>query len=208
MCGGYYKMELKGNRIRIVPMELEHAYFMRHWGFHENPLLFDYNLPPFDDKQIEEWYHYKTRGYNRKYYSVFNEENKLIGYMGIKHIRRILKEATLGIVFDPNYVNQGYGTEGILTFLDYYFNEMNMKRMYLEVAKFNKRAIRCYEKSGFKIVDVYVDEFFDQNIDFNNPYFLKEKSSFVLINGKVYNYIYKMKIDKKTYLKEEKLGIP
>ncbi|WP_236909643.1 GNAT family N-acetyltransferase [Clostridium sp. Cult3] len=196
------KMELKGDRIRIVPMEMEHVYLMRDWGTHENPLLFDYNMPPLRDDEIIEWYHYKTMGYNKKYYSVFNEHNRFIGYMGIKQIRWILREATLGIVFDPNFINQGYGTEGILTFLDYYFNHMNMKRMYLEVAKFNKRAIRCYKKSGFSIVDIYIDEFFDQNLDLENPYFLKEKSSFVLKDGKVYNYIYKMKIDKKTYLKE------
>ncbi len=183
-------------------MELEHAYLIRKWGIHENPLLFDYNLPPLKDEEIEEWYRYKTRGYNRKYYSVFNEEDRLIGYMGIKYIRRILKESTLGIVFDPNYINKGYGTDSILTFLDYYFNKLGMRKMYLDVAKFNKRAIRCYEKCGFSIVDTYIDEFFNQNLDLTNPYYLEERSSFVLKDGKVYNYIYKMKIDRNTYLKE------
>ena len=88
-----------------------------------------------------------------------------------------------------------------------YFNVMNMKKLYLEVAKFNKRAIRCYEKCGFKIVDSYLGEFHDQYIDKNNPYYLREESSFVIIDEKIYNYIYKMKVDKKSYLKErDKLG--
>ncbi len=195
-------MEIRGDRIKIAPITLEDVYGMREWGTHENPLLFDYNLPPLNDEEIKEWYRFKTIGNGKRYYSVYNEENRFIGYMGIKHIRRILREATLGIVFDPNYINQGYGTEGITTYLDYYFNEMKMKIMYLEVAKFNKRAIRCYEKSGFEIIDLYLDEFFDQNIDLNNPYFLREKSSFVIRNGKIYNYIYKMKIDRRIYLKE------
>ena len=197
-------MEMRGERIRISPLKLEDVYFMMNWGEHKNPLLFDYNLPPLSDSDIKEWYHYKTMGSSKKYYSVFNEENRFIGYMGIKHIRRIRREATLGIVFDPNYVNQGYGTEGIITYLDYYFNEMRMKRLYLEVSKFNKRAIKCYEKSGFKVIDVYLEKFFDQSIDLNNEYYLKEKSSFVIEGGRVYNYIYKMKIDKKIYLKERK----
>ena len=29
------------------------------------------------------------------------------------------------------------------------------KRIALEVRSFNKRAIKCYEKAGFKITDVY-----------------------------------------------------
>lgn len=195
-------MEIRGKRIRIAPIKLEDVYFMRNWGAHKNPLLFDYNLPQLTDEEMEDWYYFKTLGNSKRYYSVFNEENRLVGYMGINHIRRIWREAILGIVFDPNYVNQGYGTEGITTYLNYYFNNMKMKTLYLEVAKFNKRAIRCYEKSGFKVIDVYLDEFFDQTIDLNNPYFLREKSSFVIKNGKIYNYIYKMKIDKKMYLKK------
>jgi RimJ/RimL family protein N-acetyltransferase len=200
-------MEIRGDRLKIAPITIEDAYAMRQWGTHENPLLFDYNLPPLSDEEIKEWYYYKTIGSNKRYYSVYNEENNFVGYMGIKHIRKMLREATLGIVFDPNYLNRGYGTEGIITYLNYFFNEMKMKTMYLEVAKFNKRAIRCYEKSGFKVIDVYLDEFFDQNLDLNDPCFLSEKSSFVIRNGKIYNYIYKMKIDRKAYLKErEQIG--
>lgn len=194
-------MEITGKRIRISPLKLEDAFFMKNWGTHENPLLSDYNLPSLSDEEIRKWYNYKTGEKNRKYYSVFNEGNRFIGYMGIKKIRRIFRDALLGIVFDPNYVNQGYGTEAITAFLEYYFNEMKMKKLYLEVAQFNKRALRCYEKSGFKIIDRYLDEFFDQRIDLIDPYFISEKSSFVIEGGKVYNYIYKMKVDKNTYLK-------
>ncbi len=194
-------MEIIGKRIKMAPLKLEDAYFMRIWGTHDNPLLSDYNLPFISDEELTEWYYYKTGDKSRRYYGVFNEENRFIGYMGIKNIRRIWKDAVLGIVFDPNYVNQGYGTEAITTFLDYYFKEMKMRKLFLEVAQFNKRALRCYEKSGFKIIDRYLDEFFDQRIDFRDPYFVSEKSSFVIKRGKVYNYIYKMKIDKNTYIK-------
>lgn len=196
-------MEIVGKRVRIAPLKLEDVYFMRNWGVHENPLLSDYNLPLVSDEEIKEWYYYKIYDKKQKYYSVFNEQNRFVGYMGIKNIRKIWKDSILGIVFDPNYVNQGYGTEAITIFLDYYFNEMKMKRMFLEVAQFNKRALRCYKKSGFKIVDRYLDKFFDQRIDINNPHYISESSSFVIKRGKVYNYIYKMKVDRNTYLKTE-----
>jgi len=194
-------MELRGNRIKITPMKMEDVYNFKNWGIHENPLLADYNLSHLSDGELEEWYYYKTNRPNQIYFSVFNEENRMIGYFGIKNIRKILKDAILGIVFDPNYVNQGYGTETIMTFLDYYFNVLKMRKLYLEVTKYNRRALRCYQKNGFKIVAEYLYEFFDQNIDTNNPYFINEQSSFVIKKGKIYNYIYKMEIDKKAYLK-------
>lgn len=201
-------MKLRGERVTITPMKLEDVYLLKEWGVHENPLLADYNLPELSLEELETWCYRKINNRNNRYFSVFNEENKFIGYMGIKNIRKIFRDSVLGIVFDPNYVNKGYGTESILTFLDYYFNEMNMKRLYLEVAKFNKRAMRCYEKCGFKVVDSYLVEFFDQSIDTNNPYYVNEKSSFVIKNKKIYNYIYKMEIDKSFYIKERyKLGV-
>jgi len=194
-------MELRGERVTITPMKLEDVYLLKDWGTHENPLLSDYNLKDLSLEELEAWCYHKIKNKNNRYFSVFNEENRFIGYMGIKNIRKIFRDSVLGIVFDPNYVNKGYGTESIITFLDYYFNEMDMKRLYLEVAKFNKRAMRCYEKCGFKIVDSYLVEFFDQSIDTNNPYYVKEKSSFVIRNKKIYNYIYKMKIDKSHFQK-------
>ncbi len=197
---------IKGKKIKITLFKLEDALQMRKWGSHDNPLFSDYNFPLEDYSEIREWYNAKIFGINKKYYSVYNEENKFIGYLGIKNIRKILKEATLGIVFDPNYINKGYGTETLRTFLDYYFNVLGMRSLLLEVAKFNKRAMRVYKKNGFKIVDKYLEKYYDQFIDLNNPYFLEEKSSFVIKHGKIYNYIYKMKIDKDTFKKMEEIN--
>ncbi|NLW22617.1 MAG: GNAT family N-acetyltransferase [Tissierellia bacterium] len=194
-------MEIRGERITIRTLKLEDAYYMNYWGKHENPLLFDYNIPPLTKEEIGEWYHYKIQKDKNRYYGIFNEEDKLIGYLGIKRIRKLFRDSLLGIVLDPNHINKGYGTEAILTFLDFYFNEMGMNKMYLEVAQFNKRAIRCYEKCGFKIIDRYLDEFFNQELDLKDPHFLEESSSFVIIRGRIYNYIYKMKVDRKRYLK-------
>lgn len=194
-------MAIKGNRIKIRRLKVEDVYLMKSWGQHENPLLEDYNFPDIKDREIRVWYSFKTNNLRNKYYGIWNEDNKLIGYMGIKNMRRILRESTLGIVLDPNHINKGYGTEILTTFLDYYFTEMKMRRMILEVAEFNKRAIRVYEKLGFKVIGYYLDEFFDNRLDLSNFYYLEEKSSFVIKDKKIYNYIYKMVIDKKSFYK-------
>lgn len=195
-------MVIKGKRIKISPLKQNDVYKMRGWGYHSNPLLSDYNFPKMSDNEIKLWYRYKTLGWTNKYFSIYNEENKLIGYMGIKDIKRIRRISTLGIVFDPNYINMGYGTETLITFLNYYFKEMKMKKMYLEVAEFNKRAYKLYENMGFKPIAYYLDIFHDQNLNLNSEYYLKEKSSFVITQKKIYNYIYKMKLEKKNFTME------
>jgi len=193
-------MEIKGPRITIRPLELQDVYKMRFWGYHNNPLLADYNFPKMTNKEIKIWYRYKTIWWLNKYFAILNNEGSLIGYLGIKNIKRIRRESTLGLVFDPNYISMRYGTEALRTFLDYYFNEMRMKKMYLEVAEFNKRAYKLYENMGFKPEGYYLDEFFDQRINLCSPYYLEEESSFVINNKKIYNYIYRMKLSKEDFI--------
>jgi len=197
-------LEIKGKRIIIKDLQLEDVYEMRNWGSHENPLIEDYNFPPMNNKEIKIWYGMKARKLFNKYYGIRNEEGYLIGYMGIKDIRIIRRESTLGIVLDPNHVDKGYGTEILDTFLRYYFTKMNMRKMFLEVAEFNKRAYRVYEKIGFKPVAYYLDEFFDSGLDLSNMYYLEQKSSFVIGDKKIYNYIYKMVLTKKRFFEIRK----
>ena len=193
-------MLIKGKRIRIKKLELKDVFLMRKWGRHENPLLGDYNFPRMSDRGIKRWYRAKSSSIFNKYYSIRNENRELIGYMGIKDIKYIRRISTLGIVIDANHMNKGYGTEVLDRFLQYYFTEMKMKKMLLEVAEFNKRAYRVYEKMGFKACGYYLDEFFDSELDLSNPYYLKEKSSFVIDGNLIYNYIYKMNLTKENFL--------
>ena len=193
-------MEIKGKRISIRPLELKDVFHMRNWGYHKNPLLDDYDFPIYSNEEIKRWYMAKAKSFLNKYYGIHNENGLLIGYMGIKNIRLIRRSSTLGIVFDPNYMDQGYGSESLRYYLEYYFKEMKMKIMYLEVADFNSRAYRVYEKMGFEKVGYYLDEFHNPNLDLRNPYYLESKSSFVITEEKIYNYIYKMKLKKDKFM--------
>ena len=198
-------MDIIGSRVKIKKFNLEDAYLMRKWGKHQNPLLEDYNFPEMTDKELEDWYHMKTRHMFDKYYSIYDREgNQMIGYMGTKNINLIRKSSTLGIVLDPKKVSLGYGSDALKSFLIYYFSTLKMKRMYLEVAEFNKRAYRLYEKIGFKNIGYYMDEinFPKEHINNNNKYYLENKSFFVIDRGKVYNYIYRMELNKDDFMKK------
>ncbi len=192
-------MEISSERIKIRRLELEDIFLMRTWGFHETPLLEDYNFPQMNDEEIKIWYKMKTQSPFNKYYGIKDNGGKLIGYMGIKNIKIFRRMSTLGIVLDPNQINKGYGTEILKVFLDYYFNEMKMLKMELEVSSFNKRAYNVYKKLGFIEEGYYLDEFCNPYIDKKDPYFIEAKSSFVIDGKKIYNYIHRMVLSKKRY---------
>ncbi len=192
-------MEIRSQRLTISPLLVEDVYLMRNWGKHDNPLLEDYNFPLLSDREIVKWYNNKTRPLFNKYYGVRNEKKDFIGYLGIKDIKIFRKFSTLGIVIDANHMEKGYGIELLDCFIDYYFTELKMKYMILEVAEFNKRAYRVYEKIGFVKDGYYLDDFFNQRLNLKNIYYIEAKSSFVIDGHTIYNYIYKMTLTKKRF---------
>lgn len=79
------------------------------------------------------------------------DSDKAIGTVSLERIDYINRSATLGIfIAEKDYFSNGYGTEAIKLILDYGFNYINLHSVNLQVMEFNPRAIRCYEKCGFK----------------------------------------------------------
>lgn len=82
---------------------------------------------------------------------VTKDEDKMIGTVGIEKINFVNRTGTLGVfIGDKNYRDKGYGTEAIKLILEYAFQYVNLNNIMLEVMSYNDRAIRCYEKCGFK----------------------------------------------------------
>nr|WP_206076217.1 GNAT family protein [Marinitoga lauensis] len=57
-------------------------------------------------------------------------------------------------------MNNGYGTEAMKLLVNFIFDEMNINKVKLHVFSFNKRAIRSYEKVGFKVEGVLREQIF------------------------------------------------
>lgn len=60
-------------------------------------------------------------------------------------------------IAEENYLDKGYGTKIVKKFVEKIFNEFNAKMILIDPAATNKRAIRCYEKAGFKFVKIAND---------------------------------------------------
>ena len=87
-------------------------------------------------------------------YSIINlETNELIGNCGFFDIDNLNQTAEIGIfIGNRQFWNKGYGTEAFSLLIDYGFKALNLHNIMLRVYDFNKNAIRCYKKIGFKII--------------------------------------------------------
>ena len=79
------------------------------------------------------------------------QNNNLIGRCLLFDVNLIDRNANLGIVIgDKDYWDRGFGTEALSLLLDYGFSLLNLNNIMLGTFEFNKRAIFCYKKLGFK----------------------------------------------------------
>ncbi len=89
--------------------------------------------------------------WNSKVFAITTKTGHLIGDIYFVHITWRNRNAELIVrIGEEQYWNKGYGTEAVCHMLYYGFYEMELKRIYLRVYVKNKRAIKCYEKCGFK----------------------------------------------------------
>lgn len=190
------------SNITLMPLQLHHVYDLREWEKYEDPLFNDYNFPYVCDYDIEKWFKLRVSQTDSQSFAVINEEYKTIGLINIKNIKRILKIANLGIVFDRRYINFGYGTTALKALLEYYFKDMKMRTLYLDVAVHNTRAIRIYEKCGFIKVKKYCIKL--KGVELEDIPRENRSEYFTIRNNTIYFYCYKMKLSKNEY---ERLNI-
>lgn len=88
-------------------------------------------------------------GYN--FAIVLKEGEKLLGNASISNIKQIHRTAEVGLfIGDEENRGKGYGTEALELLLCYGFKILNLNNIMLKVFSFNTRAIKSYQKVGFK----------------------------------------------------------
>lgn len=80
------------------------------------------------------------------------EDNRLLGDISIDVVNNWMgRSAFVGIsIGDRSDWGKGYGTDAMKVALRFAFTEVNLNRVTLTVFEYNPRAIRSYEKAGFR----------------------------------------------------------
>ena len=85
-------------------------------------------------------------------YAILDENEFLIGTIGFKEVNIPARSATLFVVIgNKTYWDKGYGTDALIAFTRFLFTQWNFHRISLDTWDGNLRAIKVYEKVGFKV---------------------------------------------------------
>ncbi|MFX0091912.1 MAG: GNAT family N-acetyltransferase [Candidatus Hodarchaeota archaeon] len=148
----FYK-KLVGKKCYLSPYSLEDAELWTEW-FNDLEVTIPlgdeaYQSLPFEKLQdiIRECIKFNSHMFN----IVELETDTLIGRCLLFNIDQVNRTAMLGILIgEKTYWGKGYGQDGTILLLDYAFNLLNLKCIMLGTFSYNKRAINCYKKVGFK----------------------------------------------------------
>ena len=156
-------MVLFGKYVKLSPMQLEDVEKMISWERHEDILFADYNFPPWSAKERKKWFLSKTSG-TKQCFSIFDREGVLIGYISLRKVNLLLKTGEIGILLRPSAIGKKYGRDALRTFLKWATESEKFRKLKLTVARYNDRAIACYQSVGFVLKRKFFDYCYNDQI--------------------------------------------
>lgn len=153
---------LIGPTIYLRPLEREDAPTITPWLNHPDITRYLRRYRPINVRQEEEWIDKLNQTeHDLGVGIVIQQTDALIGCTGLMQIDFSNRHAGFGIVIGVEEEwGKGYGTEATRLMVQYAFETHNLNRVWLHVYDYNQRAIRAYEKVGFRKEGVLRQEMF------------------------------------------------
>lgn len=145
-----YFRKIPGKRVYLSPMNIEDAEIYVKWlsdlSTAENLGNAANTISLTSEK---EWI--EKNSHLCQYAIVKSETDEVIGNCGFNSLDHIKQCGEVGLfIGDEENRNKGYGTEALKLLVTFGFDYLNLNNIMLKVFSFNERAIKCYEKVGFK----------------------------------------------------------
>lgn len=141
-----------GERIFLRALEVEDGELLRAWlnepENHQHLALYR-PLSAAAEREWLEGLHKRTE--DHVFGIALRESGALIGSCGLHRVSFPHRSAELGVQIGKLACQgKGFGSEAIKLLLAYGFETLGLHRIELRVHENNPRAIRCYERLGFK----------------------------------------------------------
>jgi len=138
-------------------MELEEVTLIHVWANNPDVLPFWYGEKKTLEEIKRDWkshYFSDNNPYSGRCFAILKGKNpvgKPIGMINHNRIDRDNRSVDIDMIIgQAKDWGQGYGSDALKIFAGYLFERFDLNRIWLGSYIYNKRAIRAYEKAGFK----------------------------------------------------------
>lgn len=136
--------------LKLIPLRKKYLEFIRQVRNDSQINKYLFTNVYISKEEQERWY--KQRYLKDKNYLIFIacDNQTPIGYGQIVHIDNLNYSCELGFCIKPEFQGKGYGKALVDKLVKHAFKILKMHRIYLEVFADNEKALKLYEKYGFK----------------------------------------------------------
>ncbi len=135
-------------RFNVVPMLQKHAEQIVQWSYGGDYAFYDWPPYPEDVAELLDADIRRSEGFQ----SVLDEGGELVGYFNYLFGDGVVE---IGLGLRPDLTGSGHGESFLEAGLDYAIGKFDPSCIMLNVAAFNQRAIKVYERAGFQTVRTY-----------------------------------------------------
>lgn len=154
-------MIIQGKKVQLRPMTEEEIPMFYSWASESDAAPFWYGelyknkIPSIEEFRKDLKGYFDNNHLENGHCFVILVNNEPIGEINYNKIEN--NETELDIII-ANKINQGkgFGSDAIKTLVKYLFEKMNIKKCWIEPTSKNPRAIKSYEKAGFKKIKTFI----------------------------------------------------
>lgn len=137
--------------MRLRKLEMKDAPHMLEW-MHDESVVFHMGTN-FAEKKLEDcenFIEYSKSNTNDVHYAIVNELDEYMGTVSLKHVDNQLKMAEFAITVRKCAMGKGYSQYGMKEIIRIAKEEFGLLEVIWCVSKYNERAVRFYDKSGYR----------------------------------------------------------
>lgn len=159
----------RSENVYLDGLRISDSELLFKWINNRDLVLWNNNYTPIHEPNHIEWFDIIRKKEDVRIFAIRQKnDHKLIGTCQLSAINFINSSAELQIrIGDVAEQGKGYGTEATRLLVTFGFNDLNLHRIYLNVFEHNARALKTYDKIGFKKEGVLRDAEFINGQYFN-----------------------------------------
>ena len=144
---------LIGKKVTLRPLKIEDAKntLELRYDVEANKALIAYPFPVNIENEREWIENLYPRGVRENIYFAIEENSSknFVGYLSLQKINYINRNGNFGVIILKKFRGKGYSAEAMKLFFSYIFDQINLRKIKLDVLKENDKAIKIYKDMGF-----------------------------------------------------------
>ena len=183
---------LTGTRVYLRPLAKEDSVYLRKWSDDAEIRGLIGEVTSMSQADCEKFLEEVCADNSREWFVVVIKKNdRVIGEAGLLRMFPAWRTTDVSVIIgEKEEWGKGYGTETILLLLDYAFRHLNFHRVAIGVVGFNERALRFWEKVGFRREGIQRDGYYydDKYYDFVTMSILEDEFRELRVGNKIAGY--------------------